>query len=40
MPGSGLEELLEEAPLVDALVPGPEVLGVEVDVELAEVGDR
>lgn len=38
IPGLGLEELLEEAPLVDALVPGAEVLGVEVDVELAESG--
>lgn len=38
VPGLGLEELLEEAPLVDAFVPGAEVLGVEVDVELAESG--
>lgn len=36
--GLRLEELPEEAPLVDALVPGAQVLGVEVDVELAELG--
>lgn len=36
--GPGPEELPEEGPLADALVPGPEVLGVEVDVELAQLG--
>lgn len=38
VPGSGLGELLEELALVDALVPGPEILGVEVDVKLAQAG--
>ena len=38
VPGPGLEELLEELALVDALVPGPEVLGVEVDVKLSQAG--
>lgn len=32
------EELFEEFALIDALVPGPEVLGVEVDVQLAQAG--
>lgn len=36
--GSCPEELLEEPALVDALVPGPEVLRVEVDVELPQAG--
>lgn len=36
VPGVGLHGLLQETPLVDALVPGPQVLGVEVDVELPE----
>lgn len=31
-----LQDLPQEPPLVDALVPGPQVLGVEVDVELPE----
>lgn len=36
LPRPSLQDLLQEPPLIDALVPGPQVLGVEVDVECAE----
>lgn len=38
LPRRRAEDLLQKGPLVDALVPGPQVLRVEVDVQAAEPG--